>query len=183
MDLNAKEDVYGATPLHMAAANGNKKIAEFLITKGADLNARNDNGGTPLVYAAQIGHKEVAELLIDKGADVDEEDGFGATPLRHAVGKGHKEIAEMLIAAGADVNWIGKQAGTTLLHEASIKGQKEVAKLLIAKGVNINAKVASGPKQGLTALDAAHETNHPETADLLRKHGGKTGAELKAAGN
>ena len=31
-----------------------------------------------------------------------------------------------------------------------------------------------------TPLDAANETNHPENADLLRKHGGKTGEELKA---
>ena len=114
---------------------------------------------------------------------MDEEDGIGATPLRQAVGKGHKEIAELLIAAGADVNWIGKHAGSTLLHEASIKGLKEVAELLIAKGVDINAKIASGPKQELTVLDAADETNHPEIADLLRKHGGKTGEELKAAGN
>jgi hypothetical protein len=34
----------------------------------------------------------------------------------------------------------------------------------------------------LTPLDAANETNHTETADLLRKHGGKTGEELKAEG-
>jgi len=46
----------------------------------------------------------------------------------------------------------------------------------------LNAKVVSGTKQGLTPLDAANETNHPEIADLLRKHGGKTGEELKAEG-
>ena len=31
-----------------------------------------------------------------------------------------------------------------------------------------------------TLLDMAIKWNHTETADLLRKHGGKTGAELKA---
>ena len=46
----------------------------------------------------------------------------------------------------------------------------------------MNAKVESGPKQGLTPLDAANETNHTEIADLLRKHGGKTKKELKAGG-
>jgi hypothetical protein len=44
----------------------------------------------------------------------------------------------------------------------------------------VNAKVASGPKQGLTPLDAAIQTKQYPTADLLRKHGGKTGEELKA---
>jgi hypothetical protein len=46
----------------------------------------------------------------------------------------------------------------------------------------VNAKVVSGATQGLTPLDAANETNHPETIALLRKHGGKTGEELKAEG-
>ena len=34
---------------------------------------------------------------------------------------------------------------------------------------------------GMTPLDFANIYNHPETADLLRKHGGKTSEELKAA--
>jgi hypothetical protein len=42
--------------------------------------------------------------------------------------------------------------------------------------------VIGGPHNGKTPLDAVNEANHPETADLLRKHGGKTGDELKAEG-
>ena len=34
-----------------------------------------------------------------------------------------------------------------------------------------------------TPLDEAIKAKATETADLLRKHGGKTGEELKAAGN
>ena len=41
----------------------------------------------------------------------------------------------------------------------------------------MNAKMEDGE----TPLDYAKR--HPETADLLRKHGGKTGEELKATGN
>jgi hypothetical protein len=33
-----------------------------------------------------------------------------------------------------------------------------------------------------TPLDVAIQLKRTETADLLRKHGGKTGAELKAEG-
>jgi ankyrin repeat protein len=33
-----------------------------------------------------------------------------------------------------------------------------------------------------TPLDSAIKDKHTETADLLRKHGGKTGEELKAEG-
>jgi ankyrin repeat protein len=35
---------------------------------------------------------------------------------------------------------------------------------------------------GMTPLDMATFGNHNEIAELLRKHGGKTGAELKAEG-
>ena len=66
---------------------------------------------------------------------------------------------------------------------ATGEGHKEIAELLIAEGADVNAKlVGGGPHKGKTPLDAANETNHPETADLLRKHGGKKGKELKAEG-
>ena len=60
-------------------------------------------------------------------------------------------------------------------------GNIEAVKQHLAAGADLNAKVVSGPLQGKTPLDAANETNHPETADLLRKHGGKTGEELETA--
>ena len=66
--------------------------------------------------------------------------------------------------------------GWTPLHNAAIRGHKEIAELLITKGADVNAK----GKVGITPLDLAHP--QPETADLLRKHGGKTREELKAEG-
>ena len=57
----------------------------------------------------------------------------------------------------------------TPLHFASAKGHKEIAELLIAEGAEVNAK----DEDGKTPLDYA----------IGRKHSGKTGEELKAAGN
>ncbi|MDP6253051.1 MAG: hypothetical protein QGI20_14035 [Verrucomicrobiota bacterium] len=48
----------------------------------------------------------------------------------------------------------------------------------MAKGADVNAK----NEDDETPLDQAIKYNHTETTDLLRKHGGKTGAELKAEG-
>jgi len=42
----------------------------------------------------------------------------------------------------------------------------------------VNAKF----NDGRTPLDLAIKYNNPETANLLRKHGGKTSKELKAEG-
>ena len=64
------------------------------------------------------------------------------------------------------------------MHSAVISGYKEVAEQLIANGADVNAK----GYEGSTPLDKAIEFKHLDTADLLRKHGGKTGEELEAEG-
>jgi len=57
-------------------------------------------------------------------------------------------------------------------------GHKEIFEILISKGADVNAKL----KGGETPLDLTNLHPETETADLLRKHGGKTGEELKAEG-
>lgn len=68
--------------------------------------------------------------------------------------------------------------GVAPLHLAALFHRKEIAELLIAEGAAVNAMDDSGE----TPLNFAIETVATETADLLRKHGGKTGEELKAEG-
>jgi len=107
---------------------------------------------------------------------------LGMTPLHVTAWFGHKELTELLLAKGADVNAMA-DGGLTPLHTAALGGYKEIAELLIAKGADVNA---IGP-DGKTPRDWATHPDNPnasaETANLLRKHGGKTGEELKAAAN
>jgi ankyrin repeat protein len=144
--------------------------------------------------AAEKGNIEAVKQNLTEGVDVNAKEQFGMTPLHYAARSGHKEIVELLIAEGADVN--AKDGdGFTPLHPAAYMGQKEIVELLIAKGADMNAKTDGGfakpiPKEGqlglrllrLTPLDVAIRAERTETADLLRKHGGKTGEELKAEG-
>ncbi|MDP6417436.1 MAG: ankyrin repeat domain-containing protein [Gammaproteobacteria bacterium] len=108
--------------------------------------------------------------------------------LIETIEKGDIEAVKQHLAAGADVNAggglddNGEPLLWTPLHLAAMGGHKEIVELLIGAGADVNAKVVSGAAQGKTPLDAANETNNKETADLLRKHGGKTGEELKAEG-
>ena len=85
------------------------------------------------------------------------------------------------MVAGVDVNAKDKYGESPLLFAATF-GHKEIAELLIANGADVNTKIEVGDYKGQTPLDGAIQWNRTETADLLRKHGGKTGEELKAEG-
>mgnify|MGYP003951823261 CR=1 FL=1 len=189
VDVNARDE-NDSTPLHIAVWEGHKEIVELLISTGADVNANfsprhqfNFRHSTALHSAAFKGHKEIAKLLIAAGADVNAKKQGGITPLLITVDNGDRGSIELFIAAGADVNRKMK-GGSTPLHRASGQGQKRISEMLIAAGANVNA-VTNG---GKTPLDSAKpgrrllRSAHKETADLLRKHGGKTGEELKAEG-
>jgi ankyrin repeat protein len=182
--MNAKDNNDGWIPLHYAAQKGHKEIAELLISKGADVNAKNKNGHTPLdttqeTYSfdspeVKAARKEITDLLRKHGGKVGAE--LPSLSLLEVVRRGDLQRVKDFLANGADVN--AKRGDfTTPLHLAAQGGHKEIAELLIANGVDVNAK-----KAGQTPLDLAIQFKEPETADLLRKHGGKTGAELKAEG-
>ncbi len=162
--------------LHEAISKGHDEMVELLIEQGADVNGKDVGGGTPLGWAAKFGHKEIAALLIANGAGVNAKNSFGWTPLHEAAGVDHKNICVLLIEKSADVN-ARADGGWTPLQDSAMKGHTEVVKILIDNGAMVNAKV-----YGKTPLDWADERKKKETADLIRKHGGKTSAELKAEG-
>ena len=142
--------------IHEAAGTGNIEAVKQHIAAGTDVNGLADNEG--------VGRLKGVEEV---------------TPLYLAAQEAQKEIAVLLIANGADVNAKNKY-GDTPLHCAATK---EIAELLIANGADVNAKEVDD----LTPLDWAAHPHNPnadaeEIVDLLRKHGGKTGEELKAEG-
>ena len=60
----------------LSAMRGNLEISELLFSKGAEINARDDQY-TILMYAAINGHEKLVKWLIDKGADVNATDSNG----------------------------------------------------------------------------------------------------------
>jgi hypothetical protein len=94
-DVNARYN--GATMLHAASENGIFEVIEFLVGKGANVNALNKFGVTPLYQAVMRGHTEAAKFLIKKGADVNKniEDNNISTVVRANI-----NIIPFLLAAG-----------------------------------------------------------------------------------
>jgi ankyrin repeat protein len=158
-----KEDNYGLTPLHTAAIQGHKDVAELLLANKAEVDARDNKGETPLHTAALMGHRDVVEVLLASKAEVDARDNNGYTALHWAAVKGHRDVAELLLASKADVNAQDMQGKRTPLHLAASEGNKDIAELLLANKAEVNA----GTTEGVTPLDAAAMQGHKDVAALL----------------
>jgi ankyrin repeat protein len=149
----------GFTPLHWASTNANIEVVEFLVSKGANVNAKDNQWLTPLHWAALIGLRsiEIARFLVSKGADVNAKCNDGMTPLHCAVvntlnneavhnnmeevTRSKIEIVKILVSKGADINANSRvDAGYTPLHMVIIEGGNfEVARFLVSIGANVNA--------------------------------------------
>lgn len=73
------------TPLHIAAREGNRDIAMWLVAHGADTMAVDaKHGDTPLGWAAYYGKIDVVDALLKTGANAKHENGYGLTPYQVA---------------------------------------------------------------------------------------------------
>ncbi|CAK9800273.1 Protein phosphatase 1 regulatory subunit 16A [Anthophora plagiata] len=78
-DLEYK-DHQGATPLHIAAANGYLRVVEFLLDQHVSTDVEDNDKWQPVHAAACWGHLEVLELLVQNGADLNAKNKHDETP-------------------------------------------------------------------------------------------------------
>jgi len=93
---SASRNGFAVTALHAALAGTAPDIARSLISAGADVNARQQDGVTPLHEAAATGQIELVQLLLEQGADRFTTDGQGRNAAAHARERGHAAIVELL---------------------------------------------------------------------------------------
>ena len=155
--------------IHEGARNGNIEAVKQHLAAGTNVNAKDEYSGyTSLHRAANHDLNEIAKLLIKKGANVNLKADFGYTPLMLAT---NTAIAELLIKNGANVN-ATHQYGT-VFHIAAGVENRSVTRWFMDNGADVNAK----DDNGNTPLDwiDVDDVYSKEIADLLRKHGAKTG--------
>ncbi|MBV0900150.1 MAG: ankyrin repeat domain-containing protein [Wolbachia endosymbiont of Fragariocoptes setiger] len=177
-------DTNQETPLHFAVLEGKAKIAEYLISQGAEVNSVDDAGQTPLHLAVLYGRDEIAKHLITKGrTDVNAFDINGNTPLHHAAIKNNIDMVHYLIKNGADIyeKNVDKQTPIDILkangHE--VKGiirQFGLNKTLISAVENNDiAKVKMAIRNG---ADSNAKTRSGETIIDLVVSGGQANIEI-----
>lgn len=114
-NLEGKTEDDGKTPL-MLAAEGTALLATYpssvdrmnqievirlLISAGADVNAKSNEGWTALIIAANSGCIEAIKLLLEAGADANAKDCWGDTALSRALEAGYMDIVQLLQQAAS----------------------------------------------------------------------------------
>ncbi|WP_264705551.1 ankyrin repeat domain-containing protein [Wolbachia endosymbiont (group A) of Gymnosoma rotundatum] len=136
--INARKN-YGKTALHVAAKNGKLYVVKYLISKGIDINSRDEADWTPLMSAVYGGELNTVRYLIDIGADINAKSRLCSTSLHFAADSGELDIVKCLVFKGANVNAKNIDCRTPL-HFAADNGNLSVIKYLIRKGADINAE-------------------------------------------
>jgi tankyrase len=184
-----------STPLHFAAGYNRVGVVEFLLSKGADVHAKDKGGLVPLHNACSYGHYEVTELLVKHGASVNVSDLWKFTPLHEAAAKGKQEIVKLLLRHGADAAKKNRDGhtptdlvkeddeelldllrGDSALLDAAKKGSLDRVKRLLNPG-NINCRDSQG--RNSTPLHLAAGYNHIDVVECLLESGADVNAQDK----
>ena len=97
------------------------------------------------------------------------------TPIWAAAEAGNRQVVLQHLVAGTNADTRDERYGASSLHWAAWCGHPDIVELIIAAKANVNAINFEGE----TPLDCATNFSQNEIVALLRKHGGKTAAELK----
>jgi ankyrin repeat protein len=188
-------DEHGQTALHFAVGDDYSiAVIKYLVSQGADVNAKNGNEQTPLYLANNI---EIVKFLISQGADVHAKTDRGETPLHLTAWRdtGAKvdgtideelETADMkmikwFVERGADVN-AKRDDGATPLHLAAwTRRSTEFLKCLIMLGADVNAKDNNGETPLDWAMRWKKEIRYKDNAWViayLESIGAKSGKDV-----
>lgn len=155
------------TPLQKASWDGDLPIVEYLLSKGANVNARDtESHETALTNAVKRSHTEIVKALIAAKADVSLRDKFDFNAFTSAVAAGNQEIAGMLLDAGAKIGE-GASALTPLAFAVS-SGNIEMIRFLVERGADVDQGAKKGEQTALISAILAAQVEAVKTLIELK---------------
>ncbi|WP_341823712.1 ankyrin repeat domain-containing protein [Wolbachia endosymbiont (group A) of Agelastica alni] len=101
-----------------AVQDGSLNKVKDLVSRGANLDAKDSSGWTTLYWASFTGRLDISGYLIDRGADINAKDNDGKTPLHCASTSNHLGMVKYLISKDANID-AKDNNGETPLDDAS----------------------------------------------------------------
>lgn len=147
-------DGSGWTPLMMACSRKDaEQIVDLLLSKDADVNAKNNNGQTALHFCASKLNLDIARTLLSQKppASARIKDKRGQLPLHRAAAIGSVPMIKELLGAGKSPLNATDIDGMTALHHAMSEGHGDAALLLLTSGADFDKQ----DSDGRLALDCA----------------------------
>ena len=161
----------GLTALGIATMNGHVDIVQYLVGKGAPVNAQGSDGTTSLMHACWYRQSEIVHFLLNHGADPNMQDLKKSTALQFACYKQMTVGVELLLAHGADPSLQGIKGATPLMHacfkKMGLASDSSILIMLLSAGADPNAQ----SKNGCTALMIAAQDNYKEGVTVLLNAG------------
>ncbi|KAK8113481.1 ankyrin repeat-containing domain protein [Apiospora sp. TS-2023a] len=131
------------TLIHRAALGGHALFIDYLLQKGADVNASTENDLLPM-HLAKTG--EVVHLLADHGGrlDHDETASSGVSALVSSISRRCEASAvAAFLELGADPNQVDRD-GRTIAEVTILHGNVDALRTLVDSGVDVNKPLPSG---------------------------------------
>jgi hypothetical protein len=151
------------TLLHQAAWGRRVDCVRLLVSRGAKVDIKDDNGRTALEYAIRSEDLSMMQALLEAGADVHAKDKDGLTPLALAYKTHNADAVGLVLSYGA--------ADSTPLHIAAMKGDQASLKHSIScLGSDASAGKAIRDALGLCPLHYAVIRGHLDCVKLLVDH-------------
>ena len=146
----------GWNALIHASHENHLPIVQYLVKKGANIDAIDDKGWTALVHASIKNHLPIVEYLVEKNANIDLGDKYGKNGLHVASMLGNESIVEFLLDHNANPNAFDGQKCTPLYHSSGF-GHCKISELLIAKKAVIDSR--NSPDDWTPLMTASYEGN------------------------
>lgn len=121
-----------------ASSRGRVEEIEYVLERGANINAITHVGTSALWQASYHGYLDVIKFLLQAGLDINQ---HGGHAVQIASSNGNLEVVQLLVAEQANINYQvfdrNKQdLSSTPLHKSALFGHLEIMRFLLENGAN-----------------------------------------------